>query len=359
MSDSPAAPSGGLIAPASEFERARRSLPGAERVLDLTLAGAMVRMRVVGDRLSDDLARAFAPALAGSTRAGPADLEIELWDEEETGVAWPWSAPQDDGATAWHWGEDLVSTSPEQQLISVEGPRWRARFDREGGRLVGAVASAVRQSLVERGQPLDLPLFLWHFDHGAQVIHASLVSREGRGILLVGPMGAGKTSAALACIEAGYEFLGDDHVALVEDGQRIAGHGIYGVARLWPTDLPRFGALEAAAIRPSTNQGTRKVLILLADLPGVRFAPAAEIRALVLPRPAGGSRSGLQAASPADALKAVAPMSILQLPVEPVARGIERLTRLAERVPAFWLDMGDDPASTASAVDEVLAVAGP
>jgi hypothetical protein len=346
--DHPAA--SGVREPARRFGRALAAGSDAQHELHLTLAGVAARMRVVGAPLAADLTRAFAPALSARP-AGPVELEIDVWDEAETGVHWP-EEDEDGWEGGWELDGDLVWLSTDRRVLRGHGPTWHYRFARRASRIVGSVSSAATQSVVELGRPLNLPLSLWHLDRGYQVIHGALVSRNGRGALIAGRMGAGKSTVALACLEAGYEFLGDDHVAVAVDGENDLGHGIYGVARLAAADLARFPALEAASLE---GAGATKLLIRLAELPDVRFAPAAEIRALVLPRVGRGEGAQASEASGAETLLAMVPTSVFRQPLRHGTRGVEPLARLAERVPAYWLESGSDNGSIAEAVDQMLA----
>jgi hypothetical protein len=48
-------------------------------------------------------------------------------------------------------------------------------------------------------------------------LHAACVGRNGRGVLLMGESGSGKSTVALLCLLAGFEFLSEDSVFVVPD----------------------------------------------------------------------------------------------------------------------------------------------
>src|SRR5205085_11837046 len=54
-------------------------------------------------------------------------------------------------------------------------------------------------------------------------VHAAGVCRGGKGLLIAGTSGAGKTTLALALIKEGLEFLGDDMLFLADgsNGPRV------------------------------------------------------------------------------------------------------------------------------------------
>ena len=53
------------------------------------------------------------------------------------------------------------------------------------------------------------------------LVHASCVALEGKGVLLRGAPGAGKSDLALRLIEGGAQLVADDQVALTSSGERL------------------------------------------------------------------------------------------------------------------------------------------
>lgn len=54
-----------------------------------------------------------------------------------------------------------------------------------------------------------------------QVIHASCIAVDGRGLLILGPSGSGKSSLALALIGLGAELVADDQTELHRQEARL------------------------------------------------------------------------------------------------------------------------------------------
>lgn len=76
--------------------------------------------------------------------------------------------------------------------------------------------------------------------------HATVVAVGGRGVMIVGPSGSGKSDLALRLVDRGAVLVGDDYVALARDGGRL-------VARRVPTIAGRIevrgvGLVETASI---------------------------------------------------------------------------------------------------------------
>ena len=101
---------------------------------------------------------------------------------------------------------------------------------------------------------------------------ASCVSVHGRGILIVGPPGSGKSSLALALIDRGATLVGDDGVLLEErDG------------RLWALPPPNIaGLLEIRNVGLATMsvEAAPVALVLRLDPEALRLPESAERIAL-------------------------------------------------------------------------------
>ena len=55
----------------------------------------------------------------------------------------------------------------------------------------------------------------------AETIHASCVAIGGRGVLIAGPSGSGKSDLALRLIDRGAALVSDDYTSLARDGGRL------------------------------------------------------------------------------------------------------------------------------------------
>src|SRR5207244_1150026 len=56
---------------------------------------------------------------------------------------------------------------------------------------------------------------------GMYTIHATALERNGRGVLIPGDSGRGKTTCFLSLLRAGYRCLSDDHPLLRQDGSHL------------------------------------------------------------------------------------------------------------------------------------------
>jgi hypothetical protein len=177
-------------------------------------------------------------------------------------------------------------------------------------------------------------------------VHAAGVARDGRAILAVGTTGAGKTSMAIACALAGWEYLGDDAVMVRGESGEVA--GLYGSARLRADMFDRFPRAMSASRAVSDDSGEPKAEIDMTVL-GCLGAGVAEVAAIVLPRRTGNPRARIEPASRSLALYALmsaAAQSILG----DEASTFAKLARLVEKAPAYVLDPGEDASAVADAL---------
>jgi hypothetical protein len=337
----------------SEFERAATRDRHRSFEFVFTLVGRTVRLRVVGRELAERLARPFAHlAVPEGSRDGD-QLTIELWDAEESGLLSELRRPATDGLAE----NGLIRSSMQGRFITHERAGSVMALDRRDQHLVGWVASGLRLPLVDRAKPLNLPLTVWCGDRGVQLVHAALIALGGRGVLLAGPSGAGKSTVALACARAGFEFLGDDCVALsVSGADNFEGHSIYSSTTL---DLPQLQGLPP--LESLTGDGPlereEKALLFLDSACELQVARVAPIRLVVLPHVRAVAPIRARVAAKGEALLRLAPASVVRRAVDPRA-ALRLMARLIDQVPCYWLDLDGQLAEIPYRMQELLEEAG-
>ncbi|MDA1081237.1 MAG: hypothetical protein O2973_06105 [Gemmatimonadetes bacterium] len=124
------------------------------------------------------------------------------------------------------------------------------------------------------------------------VLHASAVEMDGRAVAFVGPVGAGKSTIAAACVAAGAALLSDDVLAIRLEGGDSSGqwhaHRGIGAIRLWD-DGVRTLLGDPDLVPPFSETWSKRVLdpVLLGGPAAPAEAPLALICVLGASQAAG------------------------------------------------------------------------
>jgi hypothetical protein len=320
------------------FARARRAHARAPFERSYRLSGRLARVRVLGRELAERIDAPLAHLHSAGTATEPATLAIDLWDESETGVACPAPSPGENFSARRIDVDEVAAISPDRRFAVIRAPGSVTWLDRQAQHLIGWRASAQELSMHERAKPLVELLSIWCNDQDVQVVHAGLVAWRGRGILIAGRSGAGKSTLALAALLGGFDYLADDQSGLAEraDGSFV-GHSLFASARLERGALFRFPRLQGDAIE-DVGRADTKALMFLPQLAFARLATQTPLEMVVLPRIT-GRVSLARSASEGEALLQLAPSSLITA-VSPGRRGLERMARLVQSVPRYWIEIG-------------------
>jgi hypothetical protein len=332
---------------AGSFDEAGRSTGFVDR--ELAVAGRTIRLRFAGEALLPVVLPALAHLV---TKAKTAEVTIGLWDAQSTGVplpSYPWQRTD--------WG-------PRGTIRGFHDERIRLHFDPGGGTLtmydpdrsgtaLFAVASAEAIPWYERAAPLR-PVLHWLLSgRSRNLVHAGVVGRADRGVLIGGAGGAGKSTVAVACLEAGFDYLGDDYVLVSLEAEPVA-FSLYATAKLDPASLAMMPWLEGTVTaHDGLNDGRRKMVVPVYELRGDRLRSRAGVCAIVLPQVIGGRKSRLHPVSAAETLRALAPSTIIQMPHE-ARSALDTLGDLVRRVPSFRLELGTDLDSVPPLLETLL-----
>jgi hypothetical protein len=307
------------------------------------VAGLLVCLRVVGNELSKHLLAPFFHLCQRKPLDENVALTINVWDESETTVDSPiHGSVHNIGRT--------VTASADGRFVAEQDSFSLVLLDRRSNCIVAAYSTHDRLACIDRARPFNRLLSLWYREHGVQVIHAGLVAKADKGVLFVGNKGAGKSTCSIACVEAGFDYLGDDLVGLNElDDGSFVGHSLYGSALLAPNHFRRFHSLQAAA---GEDPGLFKRISFISNIFAEKMRRCCSISAIVIPHVVGAEESCISRATRTDAIKSLAPSS-LRLHISPSSDQFQQLTRLVEQVPCYKLQIGESISDIASCIESL------
>lgn len=238
------------------------------------------------------------------------------------------------------WLNGVSDTHPLKARFVVEGEalqaggRWRVLMEGSDAATVDtvdlALAAVEYRSIVELLDP----------ESGVVALHAALLSRHGRGVLLVGPKEAGKSTLACALWRAGWRFHSDDSAVLEEGGRA---RGVPRRVSLRPTSRELIGEglwNRIASLPATTRTAAGGMLFHPCEMSRDGNQESAEVAAVIF-------LARLGSTAPAGELEGLDAARAL-LALWPYCHGrdagigaaIQSLQPLADRVPMFDLGRG-------------------
>lgn len=310
------------------------------------LGGYVVRLGFAGDALVP----VISPALSHmATAAAKPDLTICLWDSDSTGLRLPptpWREHYAVRGEVEGYNNDRIYTVYDHESCGL------SMLDNARNLAVLWVPETGRIPYWVKGAPLRTILHWWMSGHGRQLVHSAAVGTSGGGVLIVGKGGSGKSTTALACLESGLLYAGDDYVIVSADPLPHA-FSLYNTAKLVPERLDSFPRL-AAYIDNADRLDVEKALIFIKGAHAMQLSAGFPLKAVLVPRVTGIRDTIIRKASPAVSLAALAPSTIFAHP-----RGGEAefrfLARFVKRLPTYIIECGTDLAHIPHAITDLLS----
>lgn len=301
-----AAPKAFLERSLAVFDQATRS--NAAREWTGVLAGHSVRLRIAGDAFYPVVTRALAHL--AEPFLDRAELTVHVWDTVSTGTdmappPWPREAFGPHGLVeGFNDGRFMTAYDLGSHTLSL--------LDVVAGEAVFWTRDATKLPPWEPAAPLRRIFHRWLRSQGLQFAHAAAVGLPSGGALFAGRSGSGKSTTALHLLREGFGYVGDDYVVLGRSPQPTA-HSLYCTAKLHDATRTRFPHLLPAFDTPASPALPKAVAFIQAGRDGLILRDT-RVSAVFLPTITGLTRSDITPASVAEAIAAIAPSTILQLP---------------------------------------------
>jgi len=206
----------------------------------------------------------------------------------------------------------------------------------------------------EVGSPFRFLLHEWFAARGLQYVHGAAVGTEKGGMLLVGKGGSGKSTTALLCASAGMHYAGDDYCLI--DPVCAWAHSLYNTGKLkGPEDYARLPELKGLSTNPDSFErgGDGKGVYFLDEIWSDRVVAGMPLRAIVVPRITGQLATRVEPCSPFEALVAMLPSTVAQLPAA-TNEDCDRMVALAEKLPTYLLHLGTDTRGISATLTTLL-----
>lgn len=318
------------------------------------LAGRQIRLRFAGDTLRPKLTPALAHRPAGQPGGQP-DLEVLCWD----GAATPIQPPPPPWQWPPQWRGNIIYCpfgNERFQVTILSDTGDFALYRADTGQAIFWMRDARSLPIQHYGAPLLVLFAMWAASRNLLLVHAGCVGTEHGAVLLVGKGGSGKSTTCLLCAEAGLDYLADDYCLVGTDPVPTA-YSLYSSGKLHRHMFPKFPRLAAAAVDPCPADPASKPVIYLRPDHGHAVPAQRPLRAIVVPVVTGRPDTTFERTSAAQALLALAPTTLLQLP-SAGAGSFQTQAQLARTVPCLRLNLGTRFETIPPAVRALLAGLG-
>lgn len=275
----------------------------------------------------------------------PAAFRVFLLDAES--LDWPRPAPWPrDRFDRVRFNGDLAAAGLRGAYL--HDPRVWQFFDPERGLGVQLLRRPGALPAWESGAPLRAFLHWLHAMDTAQLCHAGSVGFDGRGVLLVGAGGSGKSGTTLAAVAGGLDTVGDDYCLVRQAGDDVVAQPLFRILKQDPAGVRRaFGTTSEQRFGALNWQGKHEIHV--GQLPRDPFTDSLHIAAIVVPRVEGGPISAFRPLDAGRAMRALAPSSAFQLP-DGEHRGVTFAARLCRRLPCFEMSLSNDAQEIAASL---------
>ena len=340
--------------PSRRYFSARRSLPplyhremaeawaraaesaGSLSIADYIIAGKTFRLLFAGSRLKALL----EPALAhlACPPVDKPDLILHAWDESSH----PGGVPLPDADVLVDYREHHLRFLSDDRFLAFyeEWLGTLSALDVTEGKAYYCCLDSASLPLYETTAPFRTILGNWLNRFDLQVIHAAAIGGPEGVLLLAGPGGSGKSSTALLALQNGFSYLSDD-LCVVASTPRPFAYSLYNTAKLRADSLSRFPEI-AQRMQRYEECGEEKAIFFLHSEWPEKLLKAAPVHALLIPQVAHQSETHATPSNWNEALRALAPWSLRQVPGSG-KKSVDLMFRFVAQLPAHTLRLGTDP----------------
>lgn len=267
------------------------------------------------------------------------DLTLFLWDTESTGREIP--PPP--------WDPDDYTNRGDIPLPEFNDRRFRTAFqlgentlsflDLESNKGLFWTSDARKLPYWVTGAPLRSLLNWWFDGRGLQLIHGAAVGVDGTGVILTARGGSGKSTTALACLLEGMNYVGDDYLVLGMEPVPTV-YSMYSSGKLDAKSMARFPQLQSV-ISNAEFLDREKALLFLNEKFAENIKSQVSVKSVLIPKITGEAATRFRKASAMEALVALAPTTISQLPLAK-QNALKALKSFVQSVPCHHLELGTD-----------------
>jgi hypothetical protein len=244
----------------------------------------------------------------------------------------------------------------------VEGDQVIAHFPRYGqlhldlatGQTQGQVVSAAGRTYAILEDLIAISLSPHLRRRHKFLLHAFAAAYQGEAVLLVGGIGAGKTTTGLSLLNAGWQLLSNDSPVVLQNG-RIQQYP--GMLAAYPESFAYFPVTARLAEEGLGGNGRHKISVTADSIWPNVWLPAAPVRAICFPQIEDRVDHALTPIAQPAALARLLPHAVEQWDKAMIPTHLQVLRQLVEAAPAYILHLSPNILSIPDKISAVLSKA--
>jgi hypothetical protein len=328
------------------------------------IAGHAVTIQFSGNRWVNEMTSALAHLELRQPSSRKNGLTISMWDG---GVEAANPLLRSYLHQIKTWWFTYTFTGKRGELVDIHSDAVSATYDPgigllsvvdiDSGRGFYWKSDASAIPYYEACSPFRSLLHSWMRSVGTYFVHGAAIGHPDGGVMLVGKGGSGKSTSALACLQSPLQYAGDDYCLVSANASGgFDAHSLYCTAKLVEmNNLKSFPEIAGNVINSERKEG-EKVALSLYEL-REKLIDHFPLRAILVPVITGQTATRILPSSPQQALMAIAPSTLSQLPSS--GRGdLQFLGELTRRVPCYRIMLGTDLQQVPQRISELLSSLG-
>lgn len=190
----------------------------------------------------------------------------------------------------------------------------------------------------------------WALATDKLLLHAAAVGTHGKGVLVAGRGGSGKSTFAISCLSAGLDFVSDDYTLLTASGP-LRAMPLYTVVALRPDMFEKMPQLGAPILEPDGSYRGGKPQV---QVPKERFCSSLDIQAIIMPRITGEKDVAIVPTPPGKAMVQLIHSTIGQIEMQRDTGLIQQMAMRFSGLPVYEMRMSTDLEKNPAALREFI-----
>lgn len=178
----------------------------------------------------------------------------------------------------------------------------------------------------------------WAWSNDKLLFHAAAVGIGGKGVLVAGRGGRGKSTFAVSCLAEGLDFVSDDYTLITASGP-LQAMPLYTVVALREDMYTQFTQFGKPILEEDGSFRSGKPQF---QIPRERFSPSLDIQAIILPRVEGDLDPSITPVPPGKALIPLIHSTINQTEARRDTQMIQGMASRLSALPIYEMRMSTD-----------------